>query len=649
VNTDELQKGQGQVEFQNYTGPNTRIDTRAQIRAIGTQLGAAVRGGAARSGADARYFVIHSVTPPEGSSLDADIFGLGPGAGVDHIRNLRLIIQGYLESAYAYSAADATLLAEYITIYNAVFRGNAGYFNGAYKRAVTRSLAPERAGLSTRFSEWPGRTLMVIPLRNAAAGSASALDTSSLTDPRVIDEMRKDGGAGADQRNAMAGLKDREAAEAEEAARRRREAIAAEEARLAAEQAALAAERERLERERDALSARDAAARDAEAARRAKELADRAAALAAEREAAQKAEDFAEQKRAEAAQDRQTLLEESGGGGLAGGDGGDGDTGSAGALAGAGDGDGGADGDGGGDGDGGRAGALAGAGDGGGSGDDGDDGDTGSADALAGAGDGDGGAGGDDGGADGDGGGDGDTGRAGALAGGGDGGGADGGDGGDGDTGRAGALAGAGDGGGSGDDGDDGDTGSADALAGGGDGDGDGAGGGDDSGSGGFVVREDGGGLGIIGMIITGQTSMGSVVKVHPSSAAELRRSRANNVNIRTVTFIDNKIIALASQGSTMRLIEIDADTLEIKKEGADEIAPESLLWAKGAWLYAIIASGGNRFLGRFDTNLARQSRSEVPVHPYAAVNFQGDMLIITQRGSGQVLLLDPSDLTEGR
>jgi hypothetical protein len=597
INTDELQKGQGQVEFQNYTGPVTRVDTRAQIRAIGYPLGTAVKSGAARSGSAARYFVIHSVSGPEGARLDADIFGLGPGVGVDHIRNLRLILQGYLEGAYDYSASDAGLLAHYITVYNAVFRGNTGYFNDVYKRPVTRSLTPGKAGLSTRFNEWPDRTLMVIPLRTAAAGSASALDTSSLSDPRVIDEMRKDDDVGADQRTAMADLKDREAAEAEAEAQRRRDAIAAEEARLAAEREAFLAERERLAREREALGAREAAEREAEAARRAKELADREAALAAEREAAQKAEDFADQKRAEAEQDRKTLAQETGGD-----DDGAGDDGAATAQTGSGGDDGG--------GDDGAATAQAGGGD-----DDG--GDDGAATAQTGSGGGDDGAG--------------DDSAATAQAG-------SGGD--DGGGGKAAAQTGSGGDGGAG--------GKAAAQTG-----GDKAGAGDTGGAaepGGFVVREDGDGPEIVGMIITGQGSTGTVVKVHPSTSAELRRSRMNTINIRTVTFIDNRIIALAGQGgAAMRLIEIDADTLEVKNQGDDDIAAESLVWAKGAALYAIILSGGNRYLGRFNLNLARQAQSEVPVHPYAALNFQGDMLIITQRNNGQVLLLDPVDLTEGR
>ncbi len=132
VNQSELEN-LGPVEFINYEGPYSRIETRAQIRNIGYSLGQVIKDGTARTGASGRYFVIHSVSEQDGFKLDADIFGLGPDVGVDHIRNLRLIIQGYLEAAYEYTERDAALIAEYVTIYNAVYRGDIGYFGSRYK------------------------------------------------------------------------------------------------------------------------------------------------------------------------------------------------------------------------------------------------------------------------------------------------------------------------------------------------------------------------------------------------------------------------------------------------------------------------------------------------------------------------------------
>jgi hypothetical protein len=209
VNRTELEENQGPVIFFNYEGPQARIETREQIRNIGYSLGQEVQGGNNSPGTRARYFVIHSVSPAEGNRLDADIFGLGADVGVDHVRNLRLIIQGYLEGAYRYSAQDAALLAEYITVYNAVYRGSWAYFSQRYKTAVIQHLDAGKAGLSIRFDEWPGQTLMLIPLGTGISSSLSAVDTSAVSDTNVLDEMRKEEDRGIGQRQEMADLKDR--------------------------------------------------------------------------------------------------------------------------------------------------------------------------------------------------------------------------------------------------------------------------------------------------------------------------------------------------------------------------------------------------------------------------------------------------------
>jgi hypothetical protein len=218
VNNEELEQHQGPVQFVSNTNVPTRIDSRAAIVDIGNSLGKTIRSGANEAGQSSRYFVIHSVSIPKTDTLDADIFGLGPGVGVDHIRNLRLIIQGYLEGAYEYSAKDAALLAQYITIYNAVFRGNMTYFTSRYTSDVLKNLTAEKAGLSNRYNEWPGRTLIVIPLGNAIPGSLSAVDTTPLTEPEVLDELRKEDDKGLDVRKDMVDLKEREAEEAEQRA-----------------------------------------------------------------------------------------------------------------------------------------------------------------------------------------------------------------------------------------------------------------------------------------------------------------------------------------------------------------------------------------------------------------------------------------------
>jgi flagellar biosynthesis GTPase FlhF len=263
----ELEQNLSPVTFINYEGPYARIDSRTQIWSIGYELGAAIREGASFAGERNRYYVFHSVTAPEFDRLNADIFGLGPDAGVDHIRNLRLIIQGYLEAAYGYSAGDAALIAEFSTVYNAVFRGNWPYFSTRYKTALVEYLTPtpERAGLSIRFDEWPGQTMMTLPLLTATANSLSAVDTGAISGEEVIDEMRKDDDLGVEARQGLVDLKVRESEQAAQAAAEQRQQIEEEERRIAEQSRETAAAREeaageaaRIEQERADLAASDA-------------------------------------------------------------------------------------------------------------------------------------------------------------------------------------------------------------------------------------------------------------------------------------------------------------------------------------------------------------------------------------------------------
>jgi hypothetical protein len=320
VDRGELQRNLAPVTFYNNEGPQARVETREQIRQIGAVLGQAIRARQARTGANNRYFVIHSVTAPDGDKLDADIFGLGSSAGVDHIRNLRTIIQGYLQEAYGYSVRDAALLAEYITIYNAVYRGNWNYFSGRFKKPVVDNLNRDSAGLAVRYQDWPGKTLMLVPLNSSGL---SSINTSAISDSRVVERMRTDDDKGIPQRQGMVDLKEREAAEARREAADKQEAARAETAAVTRDRQALDEEQRQIERDRQRLEQERASGRvtDEEAARREADLSRREADadkksdaldqresdLVAQRQEAARQEQFAEQKQDEARQDRESI------------------------------------------------------------------------------------------------------------------------------------------------------------------------------------------------------------------------------------------------------------------------------------------------------------------------------------------------------
>lgn len=202
------------VVFINYSGPHQIINTADQIRSIGSGLAGAVMQNPQRestAGQSARYYVIHAVDPSVKEKLDADILILGERAIVDHIDNVRRIIAAYLEGAYGYSRKDAETLAVFVTVYNAVYRGNMDAFNQKYKTVVTKHLTKDKAGLALNYEEWPGKTQIVIPLSDIQAKGLGTIETSVISDSKVIESMKKEPDKSIDERKSMVTIKEKEA------------------------------------------------------------------------------------------------------------------------------------------------------------------------------------------------------------------------------------------------------------------------------------------------------------------------------------------------------------------------------------------------------------------------------------------------------
>ncbi|MDR3021055.1 MAG: hypothetical protein LBU66_09185, partial [Treponema sp.] len=218
-------------------------------------------------------------------------------------RNLRTIIQGYLQNAYDYSERDAAVLAEYITIYNAVYRGNWDYFTERYKNQVISHLSRERTGLSIRYDEWPGRTLILIPLGH---GGISAVDTTTISDRRVVEELRREDDFGVSQRQDMVDLKEREADDAERRAQTEREVIRREEREIDRERQEIAQERQRVEDDQQITD--DDRKEIQEELDRREEIADeRDRELEERREEVERLDEFAERKIDEAQAEREEI------------------------------------------------------------------------------------------------------------------------------------------------------------------------------------------------------------------------------------------------------------------------------------------------------------------------------------------------------
>jgi hypothetical protein len=245
------------VIFVDYEGPEPRIDSLADIKGLGAALGRQMTsGGAARRGGAARYQVIRAIDPSVKAGLDADILVLGADAQVDHIRNLRWIIAGYLGAAWGYAEKDAYTLATFITIYDAVHRGDMSYFASKYKNVVLKELRAETAGLALSYTEWPGKSWIVIPLsEGAAAGKLGAVDTGAVSDKAVAESLKTQSDKGVADRQALVDVKEREAAQRQAELDKQRADLAQTEKKLAEDKAKAEADRAALEAEKAAVPA----------------------------------------------------------------------------------------------------------------------------------------------------------------------------------------------------------------------------------------------------------------------------------------------------------------------------------------------------------------------------------------------------------
>ncbi|NNM68283.1 MAG: hypothetical protein HKM06_09780 [Spirochaetales bacterium] len=197
------------VKFIDYVGPVAVIESRAAIIGIGQDLGSRRKADPTGALRGTKYSALRLVDPAS-TKLGADVLILGEQAGVDTIRNLNWIVAGYLEKAFGYSFDNALLLADFVTRYNAVYRGKLDYFQQNYVPGLAAVLTPQNAGLALSYKDWPGKTRIVIPLRNTLSkGPAGLVNAEEVSNPAVTSSMKQNQ-ASLDEQKKLADLKEKE-------------------------------------------------------------------------------------------------------------------------------------------------------------------------------------------------------------------------------------------------------------------------------------------------------------------------------------------------------------------------------------------------------------------------------------------------------
>jgi hypothetical protein len=268
VDVNELKTAQ-KIQFVDYAGPTSLFQTDRDIRGIGLELARQVLKGLPVATFLTRYVAIHAVGTAEPDKFSADIIILEKESKIDRIDNVRRVTSAYLSSLYKYPTRASDLLALFVTYYNAVNRGNLVYFNGKYKTVVLSHLEKEKVGISTKYSDWPGQTQLVIPLNeNATSDIFGALNSSEISGKAVTEQLKTQENKGIPERTAINELKQQEVKKGQavinqETKKLEEQKHQTEQAQAAVEAARKAAEQAKTEQDRkaaqDKLAAQEAA------------------------------------------------------------------------------------------------------------------------------------------------------------------------------------------------------------------------------------------------------------------------------------------------------------------------------------------------------------------------------------------------------
>ncbi len=327
VDSKELQSiGEREIIFENYTGNYDYKESVSSIEGIGKRLSDGLNNDSAKKEYHYlnKYSVYHCISENEIDKFNADVISIDAGARVEHIRNVRLIISSYLVNQYRYSKKDAATLAYFITIYNAVYRQDLPYFQNNFKPVVLDYITAENAGLSLKFSEWPGKSRIVIPLsKNPQKGKAGALNTSELSNKDVINAAKAENDdMSIKERKDLVKIKEKEVKELESEIKKDKSAVEKEKAKNANDEKKLSQNKQTIKDRELWIQAeeKDIEKRKAEIAKMPdgpekekalKELAEREKALNEEKSAVEKEkEKHAEEEKALEAQKAETSAKE---------------------------------------------------------------------------------------------------------------------------------------------------------------------------------------------------------------------------------------------------------------------------------------------------------------------------------------------------
>jgi len=184
-------QGVKRIEFINKSTARASLDIREENQELGRKLAQGVSKGSASSGGVS----VTRISPSEDGKLGADIISIEPSQGFDHINSIQRIISAYVEGSFQYKSGGADTISQYILYYNAAHRKDMKFFSSKYSDSVNKALSADKAGIDTNYSNWPGRTQIVVPIeKNILKDGGKDVTTDELEKEvnKIVQDKEKD-------------------------------------------------------------------------------------------------------------------------------------------------------------------------------------------------------------------------------------------------------------------------------------------------------------------------------------------------------------------------------------------------------------------------------------------------------------------------
>jgi hypothetical protein len=150
---------------------------------------------------------------------------------------------------------------------------------------------------------------------------------------------------------------------------------------------------------------------------------------------------------------------------------------------------------------------------------------------------------------------------------------------------------------------------------------------------------------------VRGRDSAGSISAtlsiIDPEVPEVVTTSPLSYIRGRAYYFLRDTILVVANDGgpsSPVRLFALDPRTLKEARSSAEEVYPETIVLIQGGSIYAVLSTGGEYRLGRFDEELRLSASSPVPVDRDSSFSLFENRLLVNAP-DGSILILERTDL----